>query len=98
MPYKYIVEQRASLKIWSFYRNVALKYRHTFAEEDVVRNVQNAVRHIKQIEQSLSRRHPTIRRWLGWYMAHYGHWYYAYSIDGDTIVVHDACHQQNMHD
>ena len=22
--------------------------------------------------------------------------YYAYSIDGNTITIHDACHSQNM--
>ena len=31
-------------------------------------------------------------------MAHSGHWYYAYTIDGDTITIHDACHEQNMHE
>ena len=25
-------------------------------------------------------------------------WYYAYTIDGDTVTVVDACHAQNMHD
>ena len=29
-------------------------------------------------------------------MAHAGNWYYAYSIEGNTIVIHDACHAQNM--
>lgn len=23
---------------------------------------------------------------------------YAYTIEGDTIVIHDACHRQNMHE
>jgi hypothetical protein len=23
-------------------------------------------------------------------------WYYAYTIDGDTITIVDACHAQNM--
>lgn len=23
---------------------------------------------------------------------------YAYTIEDDTITIHDACHQQNMHD
>lgn len=70
MQYKYLVEPNASLKIWSFYHHVALKYRHTFSEEDVIKNVQKA---------------------------HAGKWYYAYTIENNCIIVHDACHQQNMH-
>jgi hypothetical protein len=49
------------------------------------------------IERTLIRRKPTIKRWQGYHMAHAGVWYYAYTIDGDTITIHDACHQQNMH-
>ena len=30
-------------------------------------------------------------------LAHADKWYYAYTIEDDTIVIHDACHQQNMH-
>ena len=26
-----------------------------------------------------------------------GKWYYAYTIDNDTITIEDACHEQNMH-
>jgi hypothetical protein len=29
-------------------------------------------------------------------MANTGKWYYAYTIEGDTIKVVDACHAQNM--
>ena len=31
-------------------------------------------------------------------MANTDKWYYAYTIDGDTVTVVDACHAQNMHD
>ena len=31
-------------------------------------------------------------------MANAGHWYYAYRISGDTIIIEDACHAQNMHE
>jgi hypothetical protein len=31
-------------------------------------------------------------------MANTDKWYYAYTIDGDTITVRDACHAQNMRD
>ena len=59
MRYKYVIKPQASRNIWSFYRNVALKYSNTFSEEDLVNM------HIP--------------------------------IDNDTITIHDACHQQNMH-
>jgi uncharacterized protein YqjF (DUF2071 family) len=39
-----------------------------------------------------------IDRWAGFHMANTDNWYFAYTIDDDTIVVHDACHAQNMHD
>jgi len=97
MPYKFVIKPQASRNIWSFYRNVALKYPNTFSEEDLVNNVKHAVRSIRLIESKLLRRVPTITRWSGMYMAHSGNWYYAYTIDEDVITIHDACHQQNMH-
>ena len=42
--------------------------------------------------------HPLNVRLHGWHMAHAGTWYYAYTIDGDTVTIQDACHQQNMHE
>ena len=98
MRYKYEIRYKASYSIWSFYRNVARKYKHTFATEDIVANAQKAIRAIGLIEVSLLRRLPTIARWQGYHMAHAGHWYYAYTIDGDTITIQDACHEQNMHE
>ena len=98
MQYNYIVKPRAAQKIWSFYRNVARKYQHTFGEEDLIRNARQAVRSIYQIELTLLRRKPLITRWKQYYMAYAGGWYYAYTIEGNTIVVRDACHKQNMHD
>jgi len=50
------------------------------------------------IERTLPRRRPTISRWAGYHMANTDRWYYAYTIEGDTITVVDACHAQNMHD
>ena len=41
---------------------------------------------------------PTIARWSGMYMANANKWYYAYTIENTMIVIHDACHTQNMHD
>ena len=100
MSRTYEIRPITSRKIWSFYRNVAKKYKHTFAQEDIVASVRKAVRSILNIETTLSRRKPTIARWqrLGYHMAYSGHWYYAYTIDGDTITIQDACHEQNMHD
>lgn len=31
-------------------------------------------------------------------MANTDKWYYAYTLSGDTITIHDACHAQNMHE
>lgn len=98
MLYRYEVTPLASRKIWSFYRNIAKKYRHTFDAEDIVKNAQRAIRNMGGIEQSLLRREPTIRRWQGFYMAHAGKWYYAYSIREDIITIEDACHEQNMNE
>lgn len=33
-----------------------------------------------------------------WHMANTDKWYYAYTIDGDTITIQDTCHAQNMHE
>ena len=100
MQYKYEVRPRAARIIWSFYRHVALKYRHTFDTEDIVKNAQRAIRNMGLIEQSLLRRKPIIERWKkeGWQMANAGKWYYAYTIVDDTIIIEDACHSQNMHE
>jgi len=94
--YKYVVKARAQRKIRLFYQNVARKYRHTYDIDDFIRNVQNAVFGIYQIEKTLLRREPTLTRWAGYHMANKGKWYYAYIIEGDTIIVVDACHAQNM--
>ena len=64
------------------------------------KNVLEATSAMYYIEKSLLRRHPTIARWQeqGYYMAHEGQWYYAYTINDDTITIEDACHALNMHD
>ena len=98
MLYKYRYTKRAVRKIRTFYRNVSLKYRHAYSYEDMERNVRDAIFYIYAIERTLLRRQPTIHRWEGYYMANTDKWYYAYTIEGDTITVVDACHAQNMHD
>ena len=99
-PYNYILKNDALWQIEMFYLHVSLKYRHTYSLEDMERNVKQAVFDAYQIEQTLLRRRPTIPRWQqeGWHMAAAGHWCYAYTIEGDTVIIQDACHEQNMHE
>ena len=95
---KYVIHERCRHNIVIFYQHVALKYRHTYSESMMFRNIDQAIKGIFHIERSLLRRHPTISRWehQGWHMAHEGKWYYAYTINEDTIIIEDACHEQNM--
>ncbi len=95
--YKYIVKPLAQRKIRSFYKNVAKKYKQTYDFNDLIRDIDEAVLSINQIERRLLRRKPQLKRWAGYHMANTDKWYYAYTIDGDTITVRDACHAQNMH-
>ena len=88
-PYNYLVKPRAQQKIRSFYQNVARKYKHTYDANDFKRY---------DIEKTLLRREPTLTRWAGYHMANTDKWYFAYTIDGDTITVVDARHAQNMHE
>ena len=97
MRYKYKVKPLARRKIRSFYNNVAKKYKHTYSKWLMHKNIDDAVDAMLQIECTLLRREPTIERWKGYYMANTDKWYFAYSIDGDTITIVDSCHAQNMH-
>lgn len=98
MRYEY--KRKALGKIWGFYRNVAKKYKHTYDFSDMERNIREAVLNGYSIEKRLFRLKPTLSRWQeqGYHMAHSGKWYYAYTIDDDTITIQDACHAQNMHE
>ena len=51
----------------------------------MLRYINQTVDAIFSIEQSVPRRKPTVERWKDYFMAHAGHWYYAYTIDGNTI-------------
>ena len=93
---RYVVKKKCHDNIERFYRNVAVKYRHTYSRQLMQKNVLDATKPMYQIEQTLLRRKPTIQRWNGYYMAHAGHWYYAYTISDDVVTIHDACHEQNM--
>ena len=95
---KYIIKKRCAQEITTFYRNVSKKYKHTYSQELMEKNVMDAYDSVFQIEQSLLRREPTISRWAGLYMANTDKWYCAYKVEGDTVTVVDACHAQNMHE
>ena len=72
------------------------KYKHTYSQELMEKNVHDAYDSMFQIERTLLRREPTISQWAGYHMANTARWYFAYTIDGDTITVVDARHAQNM--
>ena len=95
---KYLIRKRCVRKINSFYRNVSRKYRHTYSQELMEKNVNDAFDSIYQIERTLLRREPTLERWSGYHMANTDKWYFAYSIEENTITIVDACHAQNMHE
>ena len=95
---KYRVRKRCARKINSFYHNVAKKYKHTYSEELMHKNIDDATDSIYQIERTLLRREPILSRWKGYHMANTDKWYFAYTFDGETVTVVDACHAQNMHE
>ncbi len=97
---RYVIKRRCHDSIEQFYRNVLKKYRHTYSIQLMRRNVLDATNGMYLIEKTLLRRKPTLTRWQeqGYHMAHSGKWYYAYTIDEDTITIQDACHEQNMHE
>lgn len=94
---KYAIRKRCLVKINSFYRNVSKKYKHTYSEELMHKNADEAINAMYQIERTLLRREPTIARWKNYYMANTDKWYFAYQFDGETVTIVDACHAQNMH-
>ena len=96
--YKYWVAPECYEKIYSFYYHVALKYKHTYSEELMHKNIDDAIDSIYQIERTLLRRKPLLTRWTDYYMANTDKWYFAYIIEFDMIIIVDACHAQNMHD
>lgn len=94
---KYVIRKRCLAKINAFYRNVSQKYKHTYSEELMHKNADEAINAMYQIERTLLRREPTIDRWNNYYMANTDKWYFAYQFDGETVTIVDACHSQNMH-
>ena len=94
----YVIRKRCAQKITSFYRNVSKKYKHAYSLELMEKNVHDAYDAIYCIERTLLRREPTLSRWKGYHMANTDKWYFAYTFDGETVTVVDACHAQNMHE
>ena len=86
------------MKVNAFYSNVSQKYKNTYSLELMEKNVHEAIDAMYQIERTLLRRQPTIARWKGYHMANTDKWYFAYTFDGNTVTVVDACHAQNMKD
>ena len=97
---RYEIKSKCVKRVASFYLNVAKKYKHTYSKELKRMNVSEAYDAMFLIEKTLLRRKPTLTRWQkpGWHMANKDKWYYAYTIDQDTITIQDACHAQNMHE
>ena len=56
---------------------VVLKYRHTFDFDDMEKCINRTLFNAEKIEQTISRRKPTLTRWKGFHMAKAGKWYYA---------------------
>ena len=74
-------------------------YVSNFYHESIeAENIDEASDSIYQIENGLLRREPTLERWKGCHMANTDKWYFAYTIEGNTIIIVDACHAQNMHE
>lgn len=95
---RYDIRKSCAQKITSFYRNVSKKYKHTYSQEMMEKNVHDAYDSMFQIECTLLRRKPIISQWSGFHMANTDKWYFAYTIEGDTITIVDAIHAQNMHE
>lgn len=94
---KYVIKKRCLRNINAFYKNVSKKYKYTYSQELMEKNVHDAVDAMYEIEKTLLRRKPTKERWADYHMTNTDKWYYAYIILDDMIVVVDACHAQNMH-
>ena len=93
---RYEIRKRCLIKIDTFYRNVSKKYKHTYSQKLMEQNVHDAIDSMYQIEHTLLSREPTIERWKGYNMANTDKWYFAYTFDGETVTIVDACHAQNM--
>ena len=65
---KHVIRKRCAQKITTFYRNVSKKYKHTYSQELMEKNVHDAYDSMFQIERALLRREPTISQWAGYHI------------------------------
>ena len=65
---KHVIRKRCAQKITTFYRNVSKKYKHTYSEELMLKNIDEAVDAFYRIENGLLRRKPTISQWAGYHI------------------------------
>ena len=65
---KHVIRKRCAQKITTFYRNVSKKYKHTYSQELMEKNVHDAYDSMFQIERTLLRREPTISQWAGYHI------------------------------
>ena len=74
---KHIIKKRCVKNITTFYRNVSKKYRHTYSEELMHKNADEAFDAMFLIENGLLRRDPILSRWQkkGYFMANTDKWF-----------------------
>ena len=58
---KYVIQKQVAYKINTFYHNVAKKYKHTYSEEMMHKNLDNAFNSIYKIENGLLKRKKAIQ-------------------------------------
>lgn len=51
---KYVIQKQVAYKINTFYHNVAKKYKHTYSEEMMYKNLNNAFNSIYKIDALFS--------------------------------------------
>lgn len=105
---KYIIKQQAINSICSFYDNTVNKaHKHVYSLSDYNNFVDKTYNDAMLIGTKTDKVKSNIntkmlntklfQEWAksGYLVAASKKWYYAYTINGDTIIVHDACHKQN---
>ena len=75
--YRYIIKPRASRKIFSFYQNVAKKYRHTYDKGDLKRDVPTTYADATALERDFGftpkiTLREGLRHFAEWYKEYYG--------------------------
>jgi hypothetical protein len=98
---KILISDKALDKIYTFYLNVAKKYKYTWSMEDSIMRIDKVSQEAYKVGTELAKRRPGfIRRWIG-YSVDYSKatgWYFAYKIEDGVIYVEDAENYRNMYD